>query len=119
MSKNMLHQVCLESYRPRKDKSFTLTFSTNELSSDDVSTINNLHGKMGILYFADKDTVSSQELAELDKVDIELEKVSYSKRLRNVLFVFHQQMGGTSENFKPFYEQKMEALITSIKSKLD
>lgn len=119
MSKKMLHQVCLESYRPRKDKSFTLTFSTQELSTEQVSAVNDLHGKMGILYFADKDATTAEELAELDKVDIELEKQSYSKRLRNVLFVLHQQMGGNSDNFKPFYEQKMEALITSIKAKLD
>jgi len=119
MSKNILHQVCLESYRPRKDKSFTLTFSTNELQSDDVLSISELHGKMGIMYFADKDTVSAEELAELDKVDIELEKKSYGQRLRHVLYRIHEQNGGNDSNVKAFYEQKMEAIITQIKSKLD
>lgn len=120
MSKNILHTACLESYRPRKDKSYTITFSTNtELSPEQVMKIVELYNKMGMLYFVEKDTITVEELAELDKVDIELEKRSYSQRLRAVLFVLHQQLGGNNDNFKPFYEQKMEAIITQIKSKLD
>lgn len=118
--KNMIHTACLESYRPRKDKSYTITFSTNtELTPEQVMGIVELYNKMGVLYFTEKETVSAEELAELDKVDIELEKKSYSQRLRGVLFVLHKQLGGNADNFKPFYEQKMEAIITSIKSKLD
>ncbi len=119
MSKKLLQTVCLDSYRPRKDKSFTLTFSTNELSAKEVTDINELHGKMGILYFADKEAVSSEELTALDEIDIEIGNKSKSQLLRNVLFVRHQQDGGDSSNFKEYYARRMDAFINNEKSKLD
>lgn len=119
MRERIMLAVCLESYRPRKDKSFTLTFSTSELSTETVIQITKLHNRMGVMAFVDKEVMNADELAELDKVDIDLEKRSYSQRLRSVLYVLHQQNGGTEDNFKAFYEQKMEQLITSIKNKFD
>jgi hypothetical protein len=119
MSSKITLGVTLDNYRPKKDKSFSLTFSTYELTPEQVMVVNELHGKMGVLYFADKEVLSADEVDVLDSVDIELEKKSYSQRLRGVLFVLHKQLGGNESNFKGFYEQQMEHFITSIKNKLE
>lgn len=108
----------MDNYRPKKDKSFSLTFGTMELTTEQVMVINNLHGKMGVLYFADKEVLNSSEIEILDSVDIELEKKSYAKRLRSVLFLLHKQSGGDESSFKAYYEVQMEKLIEHFKNKL-
>lgn len=118
-SKKIILSVCLESYRPRKDKSFTLTFSTSELPETKVLDIAYLHNKLGVLYFADKEKIDAEELTLLDDVELDIGVKSPSQRLRNVLFVLHQQLGGNNDNFKEFYKQQMERFINDIKNKLD
>jgi hypothetical protein len=116
---SLVLQVCLEGYRPRKDKSFTLTFSTQELATDTVIDIANLHNRHGVMYFAEKETLSPEELTMLDEVEIDIGVKSPSQRLRNVLYVLHEQLGGNKDNFKDFYQQQIERFITQIKSKLE
>jgi hypothetical protein len=116
---SLVLQVCLEVYRPRKDKSFTLTFSTQELATDTVIDIANLHNRHGVMYFAEKENLSHEELTMLDEVEIDIGVKSPSQRLRNVLYVLHEQLGGNKDNFKDFYQQQIERFITQIKSKLE
>lgn len=111
--------VALESYRPRKDKTFTITFSTSELTQQQVMELHGLHNRVGAMVFADKEVLDAEDLVVLDSTDLELQKKSYSQRLRNVLYVLHTQLGGNDSNFKAFYEQQMERLINSIKEKLE
>lgn len=117
--KSLALQVCLESYRPRKDKSFTLTFSTQELSTETVVDIATLHNQNGVLYFAQKDTLSLEEVKMIDEIDIDIGVKSPSQRLRNVLWVLHEQLGGNKDNFKDFYMQQIERFITQTKQKLE
>jgi len=119
MSKNLVLQVCFESYRPRKDKSFTLTFSTQELHTDTVIDIAQLHNKMGVLYFADKEVMDAEVLTMLDDVELDIGVKTPSQRLRNVLYVLHEQLGGNKDNFKDFYATQIERFITSVKNKLE
>ena len=119
MSKSLVLQVCLESYRPRKDKSFTMTFSTQELATDTVIDIANLHNRHGVLYFSEKETLSTEEMTMLDDVEIDIGVKSPSQRLRAVLWVLHEQLGGNKDNFKDFYMQQIERFIVSIKTKLE
>jgi hypothetical protein len=109
----------LSSWRPRADKSFTITFSTGELPPQMVLDLASLHSRLGVLYFADKETINADELAQLDKVDIELEKKSYSQRLRSVMYLYHLQVGGDASNFKQAYEMYMESIIKKWKDKLE
>src|SRR5574343_647505 len=103
--------VALESYRPRKDKSFTITFSTSELTQQQVMALHGLQNRVGAMVFADKEVLDAGDLVVLDSTDLELQKKSYSQRLRNVLYVLHTQLGGNDSNFKAFYEQQMERFI--------
>lgn len=119
MSRNITLAVCFESYRPRKDKSFTLTFSTQELGTNTVIDIAQLHNKLGVLYFADKEVMDAEELTMLDDVELDIGMKSPSQRLRNVLYILHTQLGGNKDNFKEFYAIQIERFITSIKNKLE
>lgn len=119
MSKNITLAVCFESYRPRKDKSFTLTFSTQELATATVVDIAQLHNRLGVLYFADKEVMDAEELTMLDDVELDIGVKSPSQRLRNVLYILHQQLGGNKDTFKEFYAMQMERFINSIKNKLE
>jgi hypothetical protein len=119
MSKSITLSVCLESYRPRKDKSFTLTFSTQELATERVLDVAYLHNKIGVLFFADKEVMSADELTMLDSTELDIGVKSPSQRLRNVLYVLHSQLGGNSDNFKDFYAQQMDMMINKIKAKLE
>lgn len=119
MSKNITLAVCFESYRPRKDKSFTITFSTQELATATVLDIAQLHNKMGVLYFADKEVMNTEELTMLDDVELDIGVKSPSKRLRDVLYILHTQLGGNKDNFKDFYATQIERFINSVKTKLE
>jgi hypothetical protein len=110
--------ACLESYRPRKDKSFTLTFSTSELREYEIITINQLMSKIGALHFTESDKIEDEDLAKMDVIDKEINNKSQSTRLRNTLFVLHQQNGGNNASFKDFYTTETEKIINHYKSKL-
>lgn len=114
----ILLPVCLESYRPRKDKSFTLTFSTAEIREHEMLAINQLHGKIGALLFTEKNVIDENDLVKLDAIDKEINNKSQAQRLRSVLFLLHQQNGGTNSDFKAFYENTTEKIINHYKEKL-
>ena len=116
---NILKQVSLNGYRPKKDKSCSITFVTDlEVSSEDIKELHELLDKRGILYFTDKGELTQDEIDELDNVDLELEGKSMSQRLRSVLFVYYDQLGRQGD-FKDFYKSYMNKQIENIKSKLD
>jgi hypothetical protein len=110
--------VCLESYRPRKDKSFTLTFSTAEIREHEMIAISQLHGKIGALFFSEKNVIEENDLLKLDAIDREINNRSQAQRLRSVLYLLHQQNGGLKENFKAYYESETERIINHYKEKL-
>ena len=110
--------VCLESYRPRKDKSFTLTFSTAEIRQHEMIAISQLHGKIGALHFSEANVIEENDLIKLDAIDKEINQKSQAQRLRSVLFLIHQQNGGKKEDFKTFYESETERIINHYKEKL-
>lgn len=119
MSKSILLQAQFTGYRPKKDKSASLTFSSDlEVSSEQIKQFHELLDQRGIIYFSTKGELTQEEVDELDKVDIELEGKSKSQRLRSVLFILWKQEGEQGD-FKDFYSERMEKLIQMIKDRLD
>jgi hypothetical protein len=74
----------------------------------------------GILYFRPGEKVNADELAELDKVDLDDfdSPKSQSQRLRSVLYLLHQKEASDMD-FRDYYVQKTEHIINHFKSKLD
>jgi len=108
----------LSSYRPKKDKSFSVTFNTRELTPNEVLDINNLMGSYCYLAIKENeiDNAELEILGEL-KADLDPGK-SPSQRMRNVLYILFNQDGEGYENFKDYYEHKMNVIIEHLKNKI-
>jgi len=116
--KKLLKQCTLDRCNRKKDRSVSMTFITSlEQSSSEFMGIDEILGDSGILYFKSDGNLTTEEVKELDNVEIEVEGKTKSQRLRNVLYVYNQQLGTTS--FEEFYASEMEKIIEHYKSKLD
>lgn len=115
---NLLRQVTLDRASRRKDKSVSMTFITSlEQTSEEYMEIDALLNDSGVLYFKSSGSLSKEELKALDGVEIEIEGKTKSQRLRNVLYVLHQQ--GEVISFDEFYSLQMEKIIQHFKDKID
>ena len=116
---NILLQCQLTGYRPKKDKSCALTFTSDlEVNSEQIKQFHESLESRGIIYFSVKGELTQAELDEIDNVDIELEGKSKSQRLRSVIYILWTQQGEPGE-FRDFYSNYMEKIIENIKDKLD
>jgi hypothetical protein len=114
----ILLPVILENYRPRKDGSVGLSFSTQELTIDKVVEVHSLLNSYGILHFKAGEKMTAEDIALVDNVDMDLNNgKSQSQRLRGVLFILWEQSGSVGD-FKEFYRVHTEKIITHYKSKL-
>ena len=115
---NLLRQVTLDRASRRKDKSVSLTFITSlEQSTDQFSEIDKLLDTTGLIYFKSDGVLTTNELEELDSIDLEIEGKTKSQRLRNTLVYWSQNK--QKETFKEFYALEMERIIEHYKGKLD
>lgn len=106
----------LTSLKSRVDRSYVVTFSTQELSPLEVAELSQYLQYYGTLAFAAGET----NLDALDKLEIpdeivEVGQKSKSQRLRNVLILLAKQK---NEDPDLFYAQQMERIINAYKLKL-
>lgn len=115
----LLTAAVMTNYRRRKDRSLSLSFSTNEKTSHDVMTIDQMVDQYGYLYFRPEETVDQSEVEELDGLSTDLydNPKTPSQRLRNTLYKVWETTGKKGE-FKEFYRVHMERMITHYKSKI-
>jgi len=117
---NLLRQVTLDRSNRKKDRSVSLTFTTQlEQSTEQFMEVDRIDGQSGVLYFKPDGTLTQKEIDEIDNVDVEVEGKSKSQRLRNVLYIYREQNPQIEENFKVFYANEMEKIIQHYKDKLD
>lgn len=117
---NILRQVTLDRANRRKDKSVGLTFITSlEQTSEEFKEIDELLDTHGVLYYKSHGELTTEEVDELDAVDLEIEGKTKSQRLRNVLYVYYSQKGSIYQDFKDFYSVEMEKIIEHYKNKLE
>lgn len=117
----MLIACTLTQYRPKQDKSFSITFNTLELSKEQKTELDDLYQTHGIMYFKGEDKISQSEIKELDKIDLDLydNKKTQSQRLRSVLFLNWQNDNKGFEDFKKYYEFETNRIIEHYKTKLE
>lgn len=114
---NLLRQVTLNRANRKADRSVSITFTTQlEESSEGFMEVDELLGQNGVLYFKASGELTSKEIEQITKVDIEVEGKTKSERLRNVLYRLWEQEG--EGDFNSFYSSKMEKLIEQIKDRL-
>jgi hypothetical protein len=114
----VLLPVVFDNYRNRKDGSAGLSFTTQELTTDQVVQLHGLMNSYGVMYFKAGEKLLKSELEELDAIDIELnDGKSQSQRIRNAIFRIWEQSGKVGE-FKEFYRVTTEKIINHLISKL-
>lgn len=100
--------------RAKVDGSLGLTLGTPELTIPEKAAIMELQNQPVDLVIAPLDEPS----AEIVQIDKELGHKTIGQRLRNVMYVYHQQFA-ISEDFDTWHKKYMEDLIDKFKSKLD
>lgn len=112
--------VTIDSLRSRKDKTWSITLGTQELTPEDATEIMKLNGKLCFAGFKiDPFTQQEQDLIESLEGTPDLNAKSLSERLRNVLYVWWNQSPQGFKEFKDFYEHYMGKYIDNIKGKLE
>lgn len=113
----LLYQAFLNSYRRRKDKSVSITFITQELTSEEVMQIDKSLDTFGVLFFTD----SEIELNDIHNIEEEKQSIkdvtpnkSQSQKIRNALFGLYERSDKTL-SWNDFYKLKTDQIIEHIK----
>ena len=116
--KNLLRQVTLTRANRKADRCASLTFVTQiEETKEGMSDIDSSISQNGVLYFKPSGELTTKEIEEISKTEIEVEGKTKSQRLRNVLYRLWEQEE-KEKDFNDFYSQRMELLIEQIKDRL-
>jgi len=111
----------LESIATRVDGSLKLTFSTPELGADQCAQLFEIRRKEVLMHLTTGPQITTRQEIELYEAAADLKDIkgkSHSQRLRNVLYLLHQQEDSMLD-FKEFYANRMELLIDQIKERLE
>lgn len=115
----LLVPTIIERVATRKDNTISITLACNELSPSDVGVIMSMHNKC--CYTALKpENFTKMELDMIKdlKVTDDIGKTP-SQRLRGVMYRTFEQNNEGFTSFESYYTNKMETIITHLKSKLD
>lgn len=113
MSDKIILTAQLTGYTPRKDKTLSLRFNTQEYSEEQLIRVNRMLDQMGFVCFKTDERFTSDEMNDLDAIDVDiLDKTkSPSKRLRSSMYVRWSKTKKDQMTFKEFYEMQMEKYI--------
>ena len=114
-NKIILVPAILTRANPMKDGGMSLGFQTNEMNHDEKVILMEKLQAFGWLAFRENEI----DVLDMPKEEAEEGDRKPSIRLRNTLFVLSQQEGIPKEEFNKYYREKMEALITWVKKKLE
>jgi len=115
---SIIRQVTFDKANRRKDRSVSLTFITSlEQSTDEFMELDSILNESGVLFFKSNGNLTKEEVKALESTEIENEGKTKSQRLRNVLYILHQQ-SKSNQSFNDFYSDKMENIIQHFKDKL-
>lgn len=103
--------------RTLKDGSVSITFETPECSPGKAAELFSLRNAIAYLYVS-ANQITREEQKITDSLDPELNNKSQSQRIRNVLYLLHQQANEGFKTFDEYYKAKTELYIDHLKSKL-
>lgn len=115
----ILCPAVLDSYSRRKDRSVSIRLITQEKTSHEIMKIDEMIDLYGILYFRPQESMSPEEIKELDNIPLDMydKQKTQSQRLRSVLYLLWKQDGGEGD-FKNYYKTKTEQVIQHFKGKI-
>jgi len=106
----------LESLRSLKDKTWKVTFETNELTPQQIGAMSELQSEFCYLAIK-KEPFKSKELDDLNQIraDFDDQQKSQSQRLRAVFYRLWEQSDEGYEDFELYYRFKMDKVINHYK----
>ena len=108
----------IDTLRSRKDKTWSITIGTQELTPDQAAEVMKLNGQLCSIAFKFSN-FAPDETELLEQINPDMESKSFSKRLRDVLFVWFKQDEQGFKDFASFYSHYMELYIGNVKRKLE
>lgn len=117
MFKGTLIPAIVEKISTLKDGSVCVTIYTQELSTQKAAELFTLRGKLATVYVSPSE-VTQKELGLIDSIDPELPQKTPGQRMRNVLWVLWKQDHEGYNDFKPYYDAKMEGYIDALKQNI-
>lgn len=111
--------VIVENITTRKDNTVKITLGSQEMSPASAAELFRLHNKLAACYLSPKETISNQELSQVDSIDVDLGGKTQSQRIRSVLYILWQQKPEGYKDFDSFYKNKTEKIIEHYKNQLD
>lgn len=116
MSKTLLTPATMTGYTPHSDNTMTFRFRSQDLTSEQKMDVITHYQQFGWLGFVDSEDATDLEIPDIKPS--KLDGKSPSQRLRAVVFISWQQKGSKG-SFESYYEQYINAIIETAKSKLD
>ena len=115
---NALIEATVENLSTRRDKTVKIVIGTQELPTTTAADLLALQNKTCFIYI--KDTgISQQEIDAVNDNDPEMGGKTQSQRMRNVLYVIWQKNNNGFAKFDDFYQNRTEAIINHLKTKID
>lgn len=117
----ILLSAILEGLTSRADRTWKITFGTQELKGSEVERLNSvLRQEVAILIAKDENIKDKYESVDIKEVvlDRKAGDKSPSERLRNVLHVYFTQQGSRGD-FDSYYKARIENFIEQIKDRLE
>lgn len=109
----------LQSFRSKVDKTFTIIFSTNELTPEQSAALAGSLMQFGYCCFK-VDAFKKQETDAIEALEADYEDIGKTpgQRLRGVLYVNFKNDNQGFDTFSKYYDWAMEKIIIHYKSKL-
>ena len=112
-------QMVLDSVRSLKDKSWKVTFETNELTPEQTTFLgSHLQSWCTLAIKPGESKFEQESLDMLDKYDEFPDKKSQAQRIRGVLYRLWELDPQGFKVFNDFYVHKTEQIINHLKKKL-
>jgi hypothetical protein len=115
--KGQLIAAIVENITTRKDRSLKVVIGTQEMNPGAAAQLLQYAHQLVTIYISPA-AVDNREIEQVDKIDPELNNKSQSQRIRNVLYLLHQQADEGFKDFDTFYKAKTELYIEHLKTKL-
>lgn len=110
----------IEGVRTRKDHTYAITVGTQELAPETGVRLFALNNSVANVYISPSpiqtDIMREIDLASADIVDMQK---TPSKRMKAVLYLLWKQNPEGYDDSNLYYQNKMEVLISKLKSKLE
>lgn len=109
----------IERVATRKDRTVSITLGTQELTPAKAGELMAIANKLVVCYVSPKETLTQQEIDQVDNINPEFGGKSQSQRLRGVLFVLWEKKNDGFTDFDAFYKHHTEKVIDHFKSKIE